>query len=70
MSLIFGLTKLIYRKVYGSFVAKLYISNNSLRPTVPETSSRKHSKYLLFLNLYTHKNVSFTLMICATAITF
>ena len=68
--IIFGLTKLIYKKLYGSFVAKSYISNNSLRPTVPKTSSNKHSKSLLLRNLYTHKNVAVTLIIGATAVFF
>ena len=70
MSLFVGLTKLIHKKLYGSLVAKWYMSNNSLRPTVPDTSSNKHSKSLLLLNLYTHKNVALTLIIWATAINF
>ena len=56
----FGLTKLIYKTLNGCLVAKLYISNNSLRPTVPETPSHIQSKSLLCLILYTHKNVART----------
>ena len=64
----FGLTKLIYKKLYGPFVARFDISNNSLRPTGPETSSNRHSKSLLVLNLYTHKHVALTLIVWATAV--
>ena len=52
------------KKLHGSLVAKLYISNNSLRPTVPD----RHSKSLLCINLYTHKNVVLTLFCWATAV--
>ena len=63
MSLCFGLAKLIYIKIYGWLVAKYYISNISLRPTVPESSSNKHSESLLLRRRYTHKHVALTLII-------
>ena len=59
----FGLSNLMYTKLYVSFVSKLYMSSNSSRPTVPETSSNRHSKSLLLRNLYTHQNVALTLSI-------
>jgi hypothetical protein len=58
----------MYKNLYGSFVAKLYIYNNSFLVNKPETSSKKASKYLLLRNLYTHRNVALTLIICATAV--
>ena len=70
ISSIFGLTKLIYAKLDGSFVAKCYMSNNSLRPTVPDTSSNRHSRSLLVLNLYTHKTGALILTSWATAVCF
>ena len=63
----FGLTKLINKELYGYFVAKLYMSNNYLRPTVPATASKQHYKYLVCLDLYTHITVALTLVICPTA---
>ena len=64
----FGLTKLICKKLYVSFVAKLYISYISLRPTVPATSSSIQSKSLVLRNLDTHKTVALTRNIWATAV--
>ena len=62
--------KFIYKKLYGSSVASLYISNNSFLPTTALFSSRKHSKSFVFLTRYTYNSVALTRIMGLMAVIF